>query len=210
MRGSRTTSNLIFAGVLGLGTIVGLAGPVLADTPPAPQGVDDIAAAQVLPGPGDKAPPQVPPVDPGGFGGPDQIADDPGCTATHGCDDPTDPGEPCRDAAGAVIDCAPPIDGGDPDRGDEPCRDVAGAVVECTPPTDGGDPGRGDEPTPGDDPTPTDVPSAGDPVDSSVQVAGQVETRQALPRTGAGLAVLAGVGAGLTGLGAALRKLSRR
>src|SRR3546814_14120296 len=104
----------------------------------------------------------------------------------------------------------PRTDWGDRDRGEWRCRDVAGAVVECTPPTDGGDPGRGDEPTPGDDPTPTEVPSAGDPVDSSVEVAGQVETRQALPRTGAGLALLAGVGAGLTGLGAALRKLSRR
>src|SRR3546814_4751108 len=114
----------------------------------------------------------------GGCGGPDQIAGDPGCTATHGGDGPTDPGEPCRDAAGAVIDCAPPIDGGDPDRGDEPCRDVAGAVVECTPPTDGGDPGRGDEPTPGDDPTPTEVPSAGDPVDSSVEVAGRVRSEE--------------------------------
>lgn len=201
MRGSRT-STLILAGALGLGTLTGLASPAFAET----STVLDTAPA-----------PQPEPPQPGG---PGEISDDPGCTFTHGCEPDCTPipGGPCDLGDGGGDGGDEPGDGGGDggtDGGDQP-GDGGG---------DGGDQpgdGGGDGGTDGDDPVVLDggadvLDGGNEPSDPTTpdgsldaEVLDRTVDRGALPRTGAGVTVLAVAGGALTGVGAVLRKLARR
>jgi hypothetical protein len=79
------------------------------------------------PEPGDDLPLGTPGQDPDGPDGPGDLADDPGCTFTHGCegDEPTPDGH-CFDEGGNVVDvseCMPTDEPGDQPQGDQPQAD---------------------------------------------------------------------------------------
>lgn len=219
------TATLILSGALGVGSLVGLAAPALAETPPA-QGTEVVLAlgdggggfdgpgeiAQPEPAPQppqDKAP--VPPPDPEPqpkpLPGPGEIAHPAG-----------DPGpDPLPDEELPIAH--PEHDGpGLPDGPDdlkdkdpvEPCNPLQ-ATCDIAIPEDEDDDCHPlqatcelTEPGPSEDePGGTDGGEG-----SEVQSGG--EDRGPLPRTGAGLAGLAVAGSALTGLGAALRRVARR
>ena len=104
---------------------------------PEPEGDLPIANPDEDPDPEDDLPIANPDEDPDpedGFGGPDDITSDPGCTLTHGCPDeePTPDGH-CFDEAGEVVDpseCIPTDDGDQPTDGDEPADSSTGDDTE--------------------------------------------------------------------------------
>lgn len=209
MRGSRT-STLILTGALGLGSLVGLAAPALAETPaqegqemvlvfspPAPDH-DDIAAPAPQP---DPQPQPVP--------GPGEISDVPQDPGPQGPGDIAQPEpEPQPDpqpGPGEIADAPQdpgPVDGPD-DLADGGCHATHG----CVPTDDCPGPLASCDLTDTPD-QPTDQP-ADEPV-GEPQVQGGHAERGALPRTGAGLAVLTVAGGALTGAGTALRRLAKR
>jgi hypothetical protein len=213
MRGSRTTSKLILAGALGLGSLVTLAAPALAgDVQPQEAVLVLPQGNPPLPGPGDLADaPQDPGPDPAPQPqpGPGDIADapaDPGPDVPLGPDDfadaPDGPGpqDGPDDKAPVPQDDPTPHDGPG-DIADGGCHATHGCVPtdDCPGPLASCD--LTDKPTdPGDDPTDGDEP----------EVQGDGGTRGALPHTGAGLAVLAAAGLGLVGAGTLARKAAAR
>jgi hypothetical protein len=118
----------------------------------------------------------------------DEITSDPGCTWTHGC--PEDPEPECNEL---LANC-------DEITSDPGCNVTHGDCDE-----DGGDEGTdgGDEGTDdGGDESTTGGSTDGEPTDGG--------SGGSLPRTGAEMATWAVAGLGLTGIGAALRKLGKR
>lgn len=228
MTASRT-SNLILAGTLGFGSLVAIAGPVLAETPPAGQsmvlvlgdgdggfgGPGDIAQPQPAPQPPkDKAPAPQPQPDPKPQAGPGDIVNPQG----HGDPQPED--LPIADAGdgGPVVNPEIPPGPGDITDGGG-CNATHGCEPEV--PDDFTDkPKDEDDCHPlaascdlkdRDPVDPEDTPPTPDSSDEDeTEVLGERESRGVLPRTGAGLAGVALAGGTLTGLGAALRRLARR
>jgi hypothetical protein len=231
MRGSRTTSNLILAGALGLGSLVIFAAPALAETPPHQAPGFDIAIPEEQDTTIDDfvAPTPEPEVND------DKVAPTP------------DPGQPDPMPQPNDDKLGPNQDPGDPEPQPQPNDDKLGPNQE---PGDGpgidgpdditsdpgctithGDCGGGDEPTPeghcfdgagnvadvsecmpsedpGDEPTTQDEPSGSD--DGSTEVEGSSTGRSALPHTGAGISLMAAAGLALVGAGTAARKAARR
>jgi len=151
--------------------------------PQVPQGGNGQKAPIPQADPDPQPDPQVPQ---GGNG--DKGAPNPGgCPQTHGCPGEQPGPKDCLPHLGTceVTDTQPAPE----------CNPILAScdVTDREPGSGGGDPGQGDP-----------------EVDSDVEVRGRQVDRSALPRTGAGLAVLGLAGGALTGLGAGLRKLARR
>lgn len=220
MRGSRTTSNLILAGALGLGSLVTFAAPALAETPPH-QGpgfeiaipeeeettLDDIVAPTPEPEVNDdKAPlPQPEPEpQPDPQHGDDKVGpnQDPGDPQPQPNDDKVGPNQDPGDGPG--------FDGPDDITSDPGCNVTHGSCDEPTPDghcfDDAGNVVDVSECMPTEEPG--DEPTGGG--DGSTEVEGSTTERGALPRTGAGLSALAAAGLALVGGGAAVRKAARR
>jgi hypothetical protein len=205
MRTSRRTTNLAVAAALGLGSILGLASPALADGPQGtemvltlpphtdPEPVPELPIALPAPDPeiDDKAPVPTPdpePEAPTDFEQPETLPEphpqpQPGPQQGDDKAGPADP-EP---------ECNPHLATCDVSAGEPECNPIQ-ASCDLT--------DRPDEPGDGDE---TDGPS-----EPEVEVQGQTTDRGALPRTGAGLLVLGAAGGALTGVGAALRRIARR
>lgn len=216
------TATLILSGALGLGSLVGLAAPALADTPPA-QGPGTVLVLGEddggLDGPGDIAQPEPAPQPPEDKAPVPQPDPEPQPQPVPG------PGEIAQPAGDPGPDPMPEDDlpianpeGDGPDLPDGP-DDLTDEdpVEECNPllaTCEIDFPGGGDDCHPLlascdlTDREPTDP--GGSDGGEGPEVQGGGEERGALPRTGAGLAALAVTGSALTGLGAALRRVGRR
>ena len=203
MRTSRRTANLTLAAALGLGSIIGLASPALADGPQGqemvltlpphtdPEPAPELPVADApAPDPeiDDKAPVPTPdpePEAPGDFEQPETLPEPhpqplPGPQQGDDKDGPADPTPECNPY---LASCE--VSAGEPD-----CDPI---FASCDLTDRPHEPGDGDEPT-----------------EPEVEVQGETTDRGALPRTGAGLLVLGAAGGALTGVGAALRRIARR
>jgi LPXTG-motif cell wall-anchored protein len=232
-----TVAKLSLTAAVGLGTLLGQATSAQAETPPyqpgdkvfvpaPPTTIKPLVAVPVDPDPEppfdsdlpltlpeddcdqpscDKAPP--PQGDPEPECNPiavcDEITSDPGCTWTHGC--PEDPEPECN-----------PIAVCDEITSDPGCNITHGSCDDGG--TDGGDEGTdgGDEGTDdGGDETPDCDDTPNGPAELCEEGTDGDETDGGtgggtLPKTGAEMATWAIAGLGLTGMGAALRKLGKR
>lgn len=203
MSASRTAT-LVLTGALGFGSLVGLAAPALAETPPHEgpgmvltlgeddgglDGPGDIAQPEPAPQPPqDKAPVPQPDPEPQPQPGPGDLVQPAGDPDPDPDPDlPDGPGDLADGGCHATHGCEPegPGDLTDHPGDEDDCHPLA-ASCDLTDREPGGS--GGDEPG----------------------VLDHTEDRGALPRTGAGLAALALAGSALTGLGAALRRAARR
>lgn len=199
MRGSRTT-NLIIAGTLGFGSLVAMAAPALAETPPfdptpmvlvAPEDDGPTGPGEIAPAPtpepeiDDKAPAPQPEPDPNPLPLPNPPVGQ-----------PEDDGPGIPEGPGDIVDGGCTFTHGCEDDDPRPeGPDDLTADLGCTL-THGCE-----DDTPGDDDS---------SVDDQTEVEGSSADRGSLPRTGAGLSLMALAGGTLTGVGGAIRKLARR
>jgi hypothetical protein len=206
---SRTAGRILAAAALSTVALAGLSGTAGAETPPFEPGVEIVVAPQ----------PTIPPPDPAPEV--DLPLADPCGQTEQGCpqpepepEPPVVPDLPLADPCGQTEEGCPQPD---PDPGfegaddftDDPCNHLTHGCGEdediddftdnpADP--DGEDPGEGGEG--GEEPEPE--------TDPETEVAGTQEERGALPRTGAGFALIAGLGTALVGAGAAAKRAARR
>lgn len=206
MRTSRTAI-LSCAALFGIGTLIGQASPAFAETPahqgggmvlttpttkpdphPGPVVHGDIVLPQDDPDPQPPIDPDLPIANPQGHGDPD----------------------PCP-----PIQCDLQLPDGGEDPEPDPC-DPAGVCDEIAQPDPGCNVTHGcDDP---DDEPDCEGPSCDRPDDGSTDgttdgeqgTDGSTDGRGRLPHTGGDVLTLAGAGIGLTGIGAALKRLGRR
>jgi hypothetical protein len=192
MRPSRRTATVTLAAALGLGSIIGLASPALAEGPqgqemvlslpphtdpqPAPTDLSTGDDTPDLPPP----PAQLPQPNPDLPDGPAEVEQPETLPEPHPQPQP-DP-EP---------ECNPHLASCDKGTEEPECEPILASCDLTDRPAEPG----GDE---------TDDPEV------DVEVEGEATERGALPRTGASLLVLGAAGGALTGVGAALRRIARR
>jgi hypothetical protein len=212
MTTTRTARRILATAALSTVAVAGLTGTAGAETPPFQPGVIIVAPQPTIPVP-DPAPDlDLPLADPCG-------------QTEQGCPQPEPepeppvlPDLPLADPCGQTEEGCPQPD---PDPGfegaddftDDPCNhlshgcgedDEVDDFTENPDDPDGGDPGDGGEG--GETPDPDPEPKA----EPETEVAGTQQDRGALPRTGAGFALIAGLGTALVGAGAAVKRAVRR